>query len=424
MTKEDTNPDFVADEPDDFIDVDTFLTELEDPPSPLPVEEAWRAHRRAQHEWQRTCARFNDICWWDPMGGRLRPAADALDVVPESRWSFFREQVGADDAAFLKRLSEEAATITSLADRLTQAQREAPADPRSEDKAPQGMIVCPTLPTVTAADKKLAEQFSTIAGKHLPFASISDPIAVRRHLLHEFPWASEAIDALLAGTFRKWANGPAEIDISPTLLVGTPGCGKSRLLRRVGELLGLGFHEVSVAGTVDDHIFGVSRGWSTAMPSLILSTLNETRIANPFLILNEIDKPVSSHNGNLVSRLLPLLERSEARAWRENYLNATLDLSRLNWCFTANDLASIPDALRSRMRIVRVPQPSAEHLPILVQQIRSELAAEREMDSRWFQPFDPEVMEMLRAQIASHGSVRILRRQIEVLLDGTQIAAC
>lgn len=286
MTKEDTNPDVVADEPDDFISVDAFLAELEVRPRPLPVEEAWCAYRRAQHQWQRICAEFSELCWWDALSGKLRPATDALDVVPESRWDFFREQVSTDDVEFLKRLAEEAATMTRLADHLGQAKHKPSADPAPESRVPPGMIVCPLLPTATAADKKLSEQFSAISGKYLPFATVADPVRARGQLVEEFPWANEAVDALLAGTFRKWGAGSAEIDIVPTLLIGTPGCGKSRLLRRFAEVLGLGFREASVAGSADDHLFGVSKGWSTGMPSVLLSTINECRIANPLLVLN------------------------------------------------------------------------------------------------------------------------------------------
>src|SRR3546814_19525014 len=77
----------------------------------------------------------------------------------------------------------------------------------------------------------------------------------------------------------------------PCLVVGPPGCGKTRLARRIGQFTGTGSNLLSVGGSSDNRMLqGTARGWSSAEPSFPLLAIMRTEIANPLLIVDEIDK--------------------------------------------------------------------------------------------------------------------------------------
>src|SRR3546814_11893923 len=108
----------------------------------------------------------------------------------------------------------------------------------------------------------------------------------------------------------------------PCLVVGPPGCGKTRLARRIGQLTGTGSNLLSVGGSSDNRMLqGTARGWSTAEPSFPLLAIMRSEIANPLLIVDEIDKAVAtSHNGSVANTLLGMLAPETAPRWPDHGL--------------------------------------------------------------------------------------------------------
>lgn len=268
--------------------------------------------------------------------------------------------------------------------------------------------------------RRIAQQYEMIEDRWLLPYECHELPRVRSLMHDEFPHAHAVIDELLAATFRNSGTGQPVIRLGPAVLVGAPGTGKSRLARRLCEHLGIAYRAVSVAGAHDDHILGVSRGWASATPSVILQLVAECERPNPVVILDEVEKPIVNHNSDLLGRLLPLLERSEAQRWREPLLGVDVDASAVGWIMTANSLHGIPAPLRSRIRVLNVPEPGAEHAAPLVRHVLDDLAAEAEMDPRWLAGYAPQLTDLLRPRLAEHRSVRVLRRQIEVALDALQ----
>jgi ATP-dependent Lon protease len=209
--------------------------------------------------------------------------------------------------------------------------------------------------------------------------------------------------------------GRRSIRMRPVLLVGPPGCGKSRLARHLFERLGLPAITFPCGGVSDSAFAGTARRWSSTEPSLPLRLIRDYACANPGILLDEIEKPAAGKGGSggrLWDALVGMLEPETARAWLDPYVDTEVDLTAVNWMATANDLRPIPDVLLDRFRILRMPEPSSAHLPALAAAMLSELCRERGQHEAWAGPLDGIELQALRS-VWRGGSLRALRRLCE-----------
>lgn len=246
----------------------------------------------------------------------------------------------------------------------------------------------------------------------------SDMLENARENLHQrYPHAYLIIDSILNNIRRGFRFGKREIKLKPVLLVGDPGNGKSSLARDLMKALDVSVTAVNVGGMSEDHILGLSSGYSSAMPSVVTTAVASVRTINPCIILDEIDKTIkNSHNGNIVAGLLPLLEPAEAASWYEKFLNLNVDASYINWILTANDIDQVPLPLLSRCTVYRMENPHSEHVSTLAQSIVADYAKEMGVDPRFFS-LSADDVEYLRETMPKHRSVRVLRELVRILLD-------
>ena len=149
-------------------------------------------------------AQIMTAAWYMRAGGAL----DAID----------REEELDDDDCF--------GTARRIAEGLhhTIGGRERKREERKPPK-PEGVVVMPHLGGAPIEKQKEIERaYKKLLGQRLPVVRAGDLSAVRDSLVGEFPHASEQIGVLLSDLVEG-----EEIRFRPTLLVGKPGGGKSRL---------------------------------------------------------------------------------------------------------------------------------------------------------------------------------------------------
>jgi hypothetical protein len=264
----------------------------------------------------------------------------------------------------------------------------------------------------TSEGKRVVKEFEAFVQRRLLLPGTPDLTAVRTRLTTEFPWAVSIADEMLKGLV-----GREHVHLRPVILLGIPGCGKTRFSRRLIEELGVPYELVSCGGLSDSALGGTARRWSSGEPSLAVMAVRRHECAGPAIILDEIEKVgTSRHNGNVHDVLVGLLEKETSARWFDPYVESNCDLSHLSWLMTANEVESVPAVLRDRCRILRFPEPGPEHLPFLASRILERLYLEQGHDPRWATPLEGYEIEAL-ARAWRGGSIRKLERLVEILVE-------
>mgnify|MGYP001611816121 CR=1 FL=1 len=186
----------------------------------------------------------------------------------------------------------------------------------------------------------------------------ADELAAALHA--EMPWMAPATEIVWRAMRRSLQEGRPGLRVPPLLLDGPPGIGKSHFARRLGEVLSAPTTIIEATGeSASFGVVGSQRGWGSAHPGRLITTILETRIANPVMVVDEVEKagPVTSSKGiafGLAEGLLPLLEPMTARRWSCPYYQVRFDMSWVIWVLTSNDYRLLPDPFLSRCPPLRL----------------------------------------------------------------------
>ncbi len=200
-------------------------------------------------------------------------------------------------------------------------------------------------------------------------------------------------------------------------LIGPPGVGKTSIGRSIARALGRKFYRFSVGGMRDEaEIKGHRRTYVGAMPGKMIQALKYCQTMNPVIMLDEVDKIGSSYQGDPASALLEVLDPEQNKEFLDHYLDVRCDLSNVLFIVTGNLIDTIPEPLKDRMEILRLPgyimeEKLAIATKYLVPRNRKSMGIKANQVS-----FDKEALRSIINGYARESGVRSLESNIKKIL--------
>ena len=239
------------------------------------------------------------------------------------------------------------------------------------------------------------------------------------HLYDDLPNFTEVLDDIQRQIALCEDSGDA-LEITPLLLLGPPGVGKTHFARELSILLGTGMGFLSMSSMTAGWVLsGASSQWKGARPGKVFETLVDGQYANPVMVVDEIDKAGGEHAYDPLGALYSLLEHDTAGHFTDEFAEVPIDASQVIWVATANDGRAIPEPLLNRMNVYEVQAPDRD----AARRIAAKLYRSIRADHDWGRRFEPEPSddlldamstmaprEMRRAWMTAFGNAQLDRR--------------
>jgi ATP-dependent Lon protease len=204
---------------------------------------------------------------------------------------------------------------------------------------------------------------------------------------------------------------------------GPPGVGKTSLGQSIARALQRPFVRVSLGGVHDEaEIRGHRRTYVGAMPGNIVQALRKAGARDCVMMLDELDKLTSSHQGDPSAALLEVLDPEQNSTFRDNYLGVPFDLSRVVFLCTANVMDNVSMPVRDRMEVIDLPGYTQEEK----EQIARAHLLPRQLSAHGLTALqfelDEPALRRLISEYTREAGVRQLERQIAAVVRHAAVA--
>jgi ATP-dependent Lon protease len=245
-----------------------------------------------------------------------------------------------------------------------------------------------------------------------------DPVAAREALDQDHydldKVKDRIVEYLAVQKLKAQQNGTGRIKGPILCFVGPPGVGKTSLGQSIARAMNRKFVRISLGGVRDEaEIRGHRRTYIGAIPGRIVQALKQAGAMNPVFMLDEIDKVTAGgFQGDPSAALLEVLDPAQNHSFRDHYLEINIDLSRVLFIATANQLGTIHPALLDRMEIISLAGYTEEDKVHIARQYLIPRQLEENGLAAAQLTIDDDAVRRMISQYTREAGVRSLERQI------------
>jgi ATP-dependent Lon protease len=171
-------------------------------------------------------------------------------------------------------------------------------------------------------------------------------------------------------------------------LYGNAGVCKTKFIKILSKALNLPLKIISLGGMKDSsYLLGHSQTYQDSKCGIIIQSIIESKVMNPILYFDELDKVSNSEYGqDIYSVLSNLTDPTINSIFKDRYFsNLSFDLSKVFYVFTFNDISKINKVLLDRLNVIYVTNPTKkEKITILknycLQDIKKNIGIPLEID--------------------------------------------
>jgi ATP-dependent Lon protease len=143
--------------------------------------------------------------------------------------------------------------------------------------------------------------------------------------------------------------------------VGLVGTGKTTVAFSIAQALGKRFYRIPFGGIGSPfQLRGQAKMYPEAEPGQIIKALESTKVKNPVILLDEIDRVDPEGRAAIMGVLVELLDPEQNHSFVDYYIDYPFDLSEVLFIATANNTTNIATAVLDRLEVVQMPSYTDE----------------------------------------------------------------